>query len=250
MVKVAVTETTIDVRGVSLLTREAGVGQSLLYLHDEISTGWNPFLDLLAKQFHVVAPELPGFGDTALPGWVETIADVAFLLTDAVDVVGGGAPLAVVGSSLGGWLALEAALRGANFSRIAVIGSPGAYIPGDPPTDYFFMTPEERQAVLFNDALVMPEINEDHSVRNQAMTARLVWQPRYISPKLEHRIHRIAAPTLVVWGSDDRFLSQAHGQALVAGLPSGSLALVPDAGHFAQLDQPSKTAKTILDYLS
>ena len=232
------------------MVRQAGDGPPLLYLHDELSTGWNPFLDLLAERFHVVAPEIPGFGDTALPDWVETIADVAFLVTDVADVVGSGAPIAVVGASLGGWLALEAGLRGAAFSRVAAIGSPGAYIPGDPPTDYFFMTPEERLALLFNDPSGVPEINEDHSVRNQAMTARLVWQPRYVSPKLEHRIHRITSPTLVAWGSDDRFLSQAHGQALVDYLLAGSLTVVPNAGHFAALDQPDATAKIILDFLS
>ncbi|MDA0799864.1 MAG: alpha/beta hydrolase [Chloroflexi bacterium] len=250
MAQAAVTQTTLDIRGVPLVVRQAGDGPPLLYLHDELSTGWNPFLDLLAERFHVVAPEIPGFGDTALPDWVETIADVAFLVTDVADVVGSGAPIAVVGASLGGWLALEAGLRGAAFSRVAAIGSPGAYIPGDPPTDYFFMTPEERLALLFNDPSGVPEINEDHSVRNQAMTARLVWQPRYVSPKLEHRIHRITSPTLVAWGSDDRFLSQAHGQALVDYLLAGSLTVVPNAGHFAALDQPDATAKIILDFLS
>jgi pimeloyl-ACP methyl ester carboxylesterase len=230
--------------------RQAGDGPPLFYLHDELSTGWNPFLDLLAERFHVVAPEIPGFGDTALPPWVETIDDVAFLIADIADMVGSGAPIMAVGTSLGGWLSLEAGLRGAPFSRIAAIGSPGAYLPGDPPADYFFMTPEERLGLLFNSPSAAPEISEDHSVRNQAMTARLVWQPRYVSPKLEHRIHRITAPTLVAWGSDDRFLSQAHGQRLVDNLTAGALAVVPNAGHFAALDQPDATAKIILDFLS
>jgi len=250
LAQAAVIETTIDVRGVLLVVREAGDGKTLLYVHDELSTGWNPFLDLLAERFHIVAPEIPGFGGTALPVWIETIDDVAFLLADVADVVGGGVPIPVIGSSLGGWLALEAALRAAAFSRIAAIGSPGAYLPGDPPTDYFFMTPEERFALLFNDAAVVPEVSEDHSVRNQAMTARLVWQPRYVSPKLEHRIHRITEPTLVVWGSDDRFLSQAHGRALVENLPAGSITVVANSGHFAALDQPAETANVILDFLS
>lgn len=244
------TDTTLDVRGLPLVAREAGSGAPLLYVHDELSTGWNPFLDALAARFHVVAPELPGFGDTALPDWVETIDDTAYLVADIVDVVGKGEPVAIVGSSLGGWLALEAALRGANVGRIAAVGSPGALILGDPPTDYFFMTPEERIELLFNDPSAVPEINEDHSVRNQAMTARLVWQPRYVSPKLGHRIHRITAPTTIVWGADDRFLSRAHGQALVDGMPDATLAAVADAGHFAALDRPAATAKIILDFMS
>jgi pimeloyl-ACP methyl ester carboxylesterase len=244
-----VTETTLDVRGATVVARQAGSGASLLYVHDELATGWPPFLDVLAERFHIVAPEIPGFGDTPLPAHIETIDDVAFLLADIADVVGGGEPIAVVGSSLGGWLALEAGLRGAAFSRIAAIGSPGAFIAGDPPTDYFFMTPEERVALLFNDQSVLPKVSDDHSVRNQAMTARLVWQPRYVSPKLEHRIHRITVPSLIVWGADDRFLSRAHGQALVDGLPDAALAVIDNAGHFPALDRPAETGKIILDFL-
>ena len=250
MAQATVTETTLDVRGIPLVAREAGTGPTLLYIHDELATGWNPFLDALAERYHVIAPEIPGFGDTALPEWIETIDDVAFFIADIADALGNGEPIAVVGASLGGWLAIEAGIRGAAFSRIATIGTPGAYIPGDPPTDYFFMTPEERLALLFNDQSAVPDINEDHSVRNQAMTARLVWQPRYVSPKLEHRIHRITAPTLVAWGADDRFLSQNHGQALVDNLSIGSLVIVAGAGHFAALDRPDETATIILNFLS
>ena len=250
MAQTTVTKSTLDVSGLRLVARQAGDGPPLLYLHDELSTGWNPFLDLLAEHFHIVAPEIPGFGDTALPDWIETIDDVAFLIADIADVIGKGKFITAVGASLGGWLVLEAGLRGAAFSSIAAIGSPGAYIPGDPPIDYFFMTPEERLELLFNDLSAVPEINEDHAVRNQTMTARLVWQPRYASPKLGHRIHRISAPTQIVWGSDDRFLTQAHGQALIDGLFNSSLSVVPNAGHFAALDQPAATAKIILDSLS
>jgi pimeloyl-ACP methyl ester carboxylesterase len=244
-------QTTLDVRGVPLVTREAGSGPPLLYLHDELSTAWSPYLDALAATHHVVAPELPGFGDTARPDWAESVDDLAFFvadIVDAVDAVGGGAPIAVVGASLGGWLALEAALRGARISRLVALGSPGAYIAGDPPTDYFFLTPEERVGLFFNDASVAPQVEPAHIVRNEAMTARLVWQPRYVSPKLLGRIHRLDVPTLVVWGDDDRFLSLAHGQALADGAANARLSTITGAGHFPALDKPAETAKLTLDF--
>lgn len=250
MVQAPVRQTTLDVRGVKLVTREAGVGQPLLYLHDELSTGWNPFLDGLTGHFHVVAPELPGFGDSERPDWVESVEDVAFLVSDIVDAVGSGVPVPAVASSLGAWMVLEAAVRGAAVSSIVLIGSPGAYIAGDPPFDYFSLTPEERRALFFDDPSVAPPVGDDHIVRNEAMTARLVWQPRYVSPKLGHRIHRIASPTLIAWGKNDRFLSLAHGDWLVSGLPKGKLSVVDGAGHFPALDKPNETAKLVIDFLS
>ena len=232
----------LDIRGVPLVTREAGHGKTVLYLHDELSTGWNAYLDFLAERFHVVAPELPGFGDTERPDWIEDIADVAFFIADIATKVGDGAPVDIVGSSLGGWLAIEAALRGAPVARLVTLGSPGAQIAGDPPYDYFFLTPEERAELFFTNPASNPVIPDDHAVRNESMTARLVWQPRYVSPKLGHRIHRMNVPTLVAWGEHDRFLSLAHGQALIDGMPDGSLITVPNAGHFAALDNPSEAA--------
>ena len=126
MTTASVAVTTLDIRGVSLVSREAGDGETLLYLHDELSTGWNAYLDLLAQRFHVIAPELPGFGDTERPDWIEDVADAAFFVADVVTQVGGGAPINIVGGSLGGWLAIEAALRGAPIARIVAGCSSGA----------------------------------------------------------------------------------------------------------------------------
>lgn len=250
MTTASVADTTLDVRGVSLVTREAGDGETLLYLHDELSTGWNPYLDLLAERFHVVAPELPGFGDTQRPEWIEDIADVAFFVADIATQVGDGASVNVAGGSLGGWLAIEAALRGAPIARIVAIGSPGAQIAGDPPFDYFFLTPEERTEMLFTDPASKPEVSEDHAIHNESMTARLVWQPRYVSPKLLQRIHRMEVPTLVAWGELDCFLSLAHGKALADSMPNGSLVTVPGSGHFVALEKPTEVAQLTTVFLT
>ncbi len=157
--------------------------------------------------------------------------------------------LALVGAGLGGWLALEAVIRGAPAAALVVIGAPGVDIPSDPPVDYFVLTPDERAPLFFEDLDCAPQVDEDTAIKNESMTARLVWQPRYFSPNLVHRLHRVSIPTLVVWGGRDRFLSQAHGEAIANGIMHGRFEVIPNAGHFPVYENPLDTGKLVRDYL-
>ena len=226
-----------------------GRGPGVLYIHDELSSAWTPFLDVLADMFEVTAIELPGFGDSERPEWAETIEDYSFIVADLVDLFVLEGSLALVGAGLGGWLALEAVIRGAPASALVLIGAPGVDIPGDPPVDYFVLTPDERAALFFEDLDCAPQVDEDTAIRNESMTARLVWQPRYFSPNLPRRLHRVNIPTLVVWGGRDRFLSQAHGEAIANGIMYGRFEVIPDAGHFPVYENPLDTGKLVRNYL-
>ena len=236
---------TIDIPNVSVAALRAGNGPRLLFIHDELSSAWTPFLDLLAERFEVTAPELPGFGCSERPEWAETLDDLAFAVADLTDALD---PAVIVGASLGGWLAVEAAVRGAQASALVAIGAPGIDLRGDPPTDYFVLRQDERPALFFDNPACAPDVDEDSAIRNESMAARLVWQPRYVNPALAGRLHRLRIPTLVIWGANDLFLSRAHGQALADGAPDARLAVVDDAGHFPAREQPDATATLIAGF--
>ena len=73
----------ISVSGVSLDIEERGAGRPLLFLHaGEGLAPERPWLDLLARRFRVIAPSHPGFGDSALPDWVGSVDDLAYLYLD------------------------------------------------------------------------------------------------------------------------------------------------------------------------
>ena len=107
---------------------------------------------------------------------------------------------------------------------------------------------DERPALFFDNPECAPEVDEDSAIRNESMTARLVWQPRYVNPALAGRLHRLRSPALVVWGANDRFLSRAHGEALANGAPDGRLAVIDNAGHFPAREQPEATAALIAGF--
>lgn len=238
----------IQLPNLSIPVRRYGKGTPLVYLHDELSSGWPAMGDLLAEHFEVIAPELPGFGSTVRPDWLESIDDMAFAIADLVDNVSLASPPVLVGNALGGWLALESMIRGARAVSLVVIGSPGVDLPGDPPVDYFVLTMEERTELFFSDVAKAPNVDEDEVIRNEMMTARLVWQPRYVSPNLLHRLHRVTSPTLVIWGQEDRFLSPAHGEAIARGVPKGEIRFVQGSGHFPANERPEEVANLIIDF--
>ena len=107
----------ISVSGVSLEIEEAGQGRPLLFLHPgeglQANQAW---LRTLAAGYRVIAPHHPGFGGSALPDWIGSVDDLAYLYLDlAAALELEGAVLA--GNCFGGWVAAEMAVR--NTARFA-----------------------------------------------------------------------------------------------------------------------------------
>ena len=94
----------------------------LLFLHGGGGAGiWLPCMARLAKKFDVIAPEHPGFGASDTPPWLDTIGDLANFYLDfleQLDLRG----VHLVGSSLGGWIAAELAVRNTQPARLADAG--------------------------------------------------------------------------------------------------------------------------------
>ena len=85
------------------------------------------------------------------------------------------------------------------------------------------------------------------SVWSQACTGKFVWPVP--DRGFKGRAHRIAAPTLIVWGNDDRIIAPAYAQEFAARIAGARVALIDRAGHLPQLEQPDAVAKAILGFL-
>lgn len=69
-------------------------------------------------------------------------------------------------------------------------------------------------------------------------------------PDVGHRLGEIAAPTLAIWGRDDRFVPLDTGLRLVAGLQNAELHVFSRCGHWAQWEHADKFNRMVLDFLS
>jgi pimeloyl-ACP methyl ester carboxylesterase len=228
---------------------EDGGGTPVVFLHGAGGhTGWMAFLDALANNFAVFAPEHPGFGQSDDPPWLDEIADLAYFHLDLLKTLGL-ERVHLIGTSLGGWVAAEMAVRStASLASLTLVGAIGITtggitanggtipdtfrMPDDENLRRYYADPE-RAAQRSDDlarALADPAIMATVA-KNRATVTRLAYRPRFHNPGLAKWLHRIDVPTLLIWGEADRLVPPSFGEAYRALIPDSRLVVLPNAGH-------------------
>jgi pimeloyl-ACP methyl ester carboxylesterase len=222
---------------------------TVLYLHSEMDANPGPLAGRLAQNARVVAPVHPGFGDAERPEWVESIRDVVEYYVDLLDELELGSGIALVGESMGAWIALELALRfRTEVAALSLVAPIGIRVPGHPAGDFWFV--REREEMLFDDLSAMPRLPGDEQVANEESAARYGWSPRLYDPTLAPRLHRLTARTQLIWAAGDRLLPEEHLAAWQSLIPSASVETVSDSGHFPGYEQPRVAADAVEAFLA
>jgi pimeloyl-ACP methyl ester carboxylesterase len=254
---VFVTES-IAINGCALSYRRGGSGVPLIYLHGTDGlVEWPSILDALAERFEVIVPDHPGFGASPAPAFIDDISDVAYLYLDAIEALGLSG-LHLVGHSLGGWIALELAVRSSHRLRsVTLIASAGIHVKGVPKADIFMIDPEEQARLAYSD----PEAGnaaaeraaadkyQDLAILNRIASARYGWQPRFFNPRLERWLHRVKVPTHLVWGEHDRIIPPAYAEAFQRLIPQAKLTMIAGAGHLPHVEQRAAVAAAMHTFL-
>src|SRR5207237_4515531 len=142
----------IEVDGCRTHYRRAGKGAPLVFLAGASGAPVVlPFMEKLTERFDVVVPDHPGYGQSDEPEWLENIHDVAYFYLDFLAALKL-EKAAIVGSSMGGWMAMEMAVRNTSPIASLVLVSPaGIAASGAEPADIFLLAPEEEKPLLFHD---------------------------------------------------------------------------------------------------
>jgi len=230
----------VSIAGTRTHLIRGGRGKPLLILHPEFGAGrWFPYHEQLVAHFQVFAPDHPGFGESDRPDWLRDIDDMVFHYVDLLDTLQLDR-VSVLGTSIGGWIAAELAVaRPDRVERLVLVAAAGIKIDGVERFDVFLNPIEETLLHLFHDpartAQLLPaEMGADvivRAYREASSLARLTWNPYLYNPKLARRLHRIAAPTLLLWGDADPISPLAVGQHLQQQLPDARLHVVKGGGH-------------------
>lgn len=248
-------KSTSVVAGLTLEVHTRGVGPTLVFLHSgEGLFGAHDALERLSRDYRVVVPSHPGFGNSELPAWVSSVDDISYIYLDFLKTLGG-EPSILVGSSFGGWLAAEIAVKStSSISSLVLVDALGVKINGPSARDIVDMhaTPEgQLPALLYADVTkrIDPSTFSDEDgliyFRNRETLALLGWRPYMYNPRLRGRLHRIDVPTLVVWGDRDGIVSTDYGQQLASDIPGSRFALVKDAGHYPYIEKPAEFSAAI-----
>jgi pimeloyl-ACP methyl ester carboxylesterase len=248
----------VSIAGTRTHLIRGGRGRPLLVLHPEFAAGrWFPYHQELAARLQVFAPDHPGFGESDRPDWLRGIDDMVFHYVDLLDALELDR-VSVLGTSIGGWIAAELAVaRPDRVDRLVLVAAAGIKVDGVDRFDLFLNPIEETLLHLFHDPtrtgqLLPTEIGADvivRAYREASSLARLSWTPYLYNPKLEQRLGRIKAPTLIVWGENDRFLPVAHARAYAARIPKSQLRLIADCGHLVPLEQTERFTQEVTAFL-
>jgi pimeloyl-ACP methyl ester carboxylesterase len=236
-------DTFVELDGCRTHLRRGGAGRPLLFLHGASGAPViMPFMEKLASRFDVLVPEHPGYGQSDEPEWLENIHDMAYFYLDFLNHLDL-KEVTLVGSSMGGWIAMEMAVRDTSRIKSLVLVSPaGIAAPGVQPADIFLLPPEEVVKRLFFDEklaearLAQPE-NIDVSLKNRHTTARLAWDPRLHDPFLPKWLHRIDVPVKIIWGREDRILPVGIANELKRLMPKAQLHVLDKVGHLPHAER-------------
>ena len=251
---------TEKIAGANIEILRRGKGRPVLFLHPHIGLhGSERFIELLAREVQVIAPSHPGFGHSELPKGMSTVDDMSYFYLDLIEHLDL-RDLVVVGASFGGWIAAEIASKTCErLSRLVLIGAVGAKFGERDKSDLLdiFATPRSRwEELSFRDPSVwlrdyesLPEEELTAMARNREATALFAWNPYMYNPKLRSRLHRIRIPTLFLWGTSDRVVSEAYGRAYCAAIPGARFETIARAGHFPHLEQPEEFSRKIFAFI-
>jgi pimeloyl-ACP methyl ester carboxylesterase len=247
------------VNGTRIEAIERGSGPPLLFLHAE--NGIEPAaaaIEELAKGARVIAPTHPGYGRSEVPKGLRSVDDLSYFYLDLLDQLDL-RDVTVVGVSLGAWLAAEIAVKTtARMSRLVMANAVGVKV-ADRETrdivDVFAITEKEYLDLVYCDPKVgtrdykaLPDAEVLSAARAREATARIAWNPYFHNPRLKGRLHRIQIPTLFLWGTHDRMLSEAYGRAYCAMIPGARFETIERAGHFPDHEQPKVFAEKVLAF--
>ncbi len=239
----------------------AGRGPALVYFHSfHERGGWPPVLDRLAARCTVYAPFHPGVQGSRGVETLDDLLDLTLAYDELLGALGlSGAHL--VGHFFGGMIAAElAAVFPGRAHRLALVSPLGLWRDDAPSADVVILPAEELARALWRDPdapvarawAALPEGDAENvaaqieSIQRRSAMAKFVWP---IPDKgLQKRLHRIVAPTLVVWGEADHANPVVYAEDWQRRIKGAALKLLP-GGHMVLHEAPAAAAEAIAGFL-
>jgi pimeloyl-ACP methyl ester carboxylesterase len=248
---------------------------TLLFVHG-LSGSWQNWLEQLphfARSHRVVALDLPGFGASPMPPWEISIEAYGQLLDDFCEAIGV-ERCAVIGNSMGGFVAAEAISRqGGLFDRVVLVSAAGvssAQVRKEPAAAFgrvaaaaapMGMAWQERalrrpamRRIAFQQIVRWPlrlhrELLWEQFAHGAAKPGFLPAFTSLVGWSLLDRLEDVEVPALIVWGREDRIVPSRDAAQYARHLKRSRTLIYGDTGHLPQLERPVRFNRDLEAFL-
>jgi pimeloyl-ACP methyl ester carboxylesterase len=255
---------------------DVGEGEPILFIHG-ISGCWQNWLENLphlSRGRRAIALDLPGFGASPMPSWPIDIPAYGRLIHDFCEKLGIESAT-VVGNSMGGFVAVEAATTiPSRFSRLVLVSAAGIINTWNPEgrataTAFAWKTfgpavadrgrwivshPRSRQAVLGLFMRYPNRLRADLLLTQMEGGLRCPGFGDALRAVIRHdireRLGTIEMPTTIVWGQSDRVIPMAAALSYHRRIPHSRLEIFERTGHVPQLERPARFNALLDDFLA
>lgn len=269
----------LDLHGDQVAYRDEGSGPVLLLIHGMAGSSetWQAALPALAKNYRVIAPDLPGHGRSAKPRGDYSLGAFAAFLRDLLRELNI-EKVTVVGQSLGGGVAMQFTYQHPEYcERLILIGSGGL----GPDVNWTLRLLSAPGAELVLPIIApKPVLNAGDKIRSWLTSAGIhspradeTWRSysslsdretrqaflRTLRSVVDYRGQAVSAmnrlylnsemPTLLIWGDNDKIIPVAHGYAAHEAIPGSRLEILPGIGHYPHAEAPAAVVAIIDDFL-
>ena len=270
----------VIVDGRPVNTIDLGSGPAVVFVHG-LSGSWPNWLEqlpVLAREHRAIALDLPGFGHSPMPRDPISIPGYARLLDGLLDELGV-AGAAVVGNSMGGFIAAELAINvPQRVERLVLVSAAGLSTHNDPRTRYALPALRRAERIMQatgawlatkSDAVVrrrrlraaaLNVVTRHPSRLDGALAAEQVrgaGKPGFMQAlqaifdyDVRERLPQIACPTLIVWGERDRLITVHDADVFAELIPDSRKVVYEDTGHVAMLERPDEFNALLEDFLA
>lgn len=268
----------IELPGAEVNYVDIGEGEPILFVHGMISC-WQTWLENLphfSRRYRAIALDLPGFGRSPMPSWDIDIPAYGRMLHDFCEKLGIERSPMLVGNSLGGFVAAEAATAApGRFERLVLVSAAGIVNTWRPEQRAVATTlawkgfastfgPSRMRAMLhrprWGQLMIGPFVHQPARLQEELLYEQVMGSlPSHafgdalhatISHDIRDRLPKVEIPTQIVWGFHDRIIPVQAALSFRRRIPGSRLEIFERTGHLSQLERPSRFNALLDDFLT
>lgn len=267
----------VDVPGATVNYVEMGEGEPILFVHG-LAGCWRNWLENIphfAGSHRAIALDLPGFGDSPMPSWEITMPAYGRLVHDFCEKLQIDRVAAIVGNSMGGFVATEATLdEPSRFERLALVSAAGISFAEAEGRRLEALLRTFEATVPFLSGIRRPWVTRPRG--RELAFGRIFHYPNRVRPELlaeqmepgvqapgfgeairaiggydtRHRLVEIEIPTLVVWGLNDRIVPVEAAIGYHRLIEDSRLEIFERTGHVPQMERPARFNSLLAEFLA